>query len=741
MNATPDSTILRRKNTEKNARGSISALSRRQSQTNIRQKSQSGKAAELEQIPKIPEIVETMHESNGVPKAPGTLEANKSQKENPAADNPTPQSWIGWLGTKPDLPVKMDDTQIVAPATPTALTASKQNESASRPQESTTSLTFESNVPESARKRSWLQFWGDGEPVKASNASIASAPLLDTKTTSLEPNGSLNPDVSKIQKAAASEASSVETSAPPKLPGNASKSAGWVFWSNERRSNDDAASTSDKAHVGEIAVSDTPSQKRPKRASISVVKESSHARSQSEDTRLRSSKELVSDTDNSKWPQNPQPLSASKEDQKTTTLKVTDPETVAKPTKPSPNLLLPSFKDTLRAAETPGLLQQLSRLLIYTQPQPAPPKYLSITPSPPRIRNAIAVGVHGFFPAPLIRSFLGQPTGTSIKFADMAAEAIRVWHKRTFPLAREDECEVKTAALEGEGKIADRVDTLWKLLLNWIDDLRSADFILVACHSQGVPVATMLVAKLISFGCINPTKCRVGICAMAGVSMGPFSEYKTRWMGASAGELFEFTDASSKVSQDYLSALGEVLTFGVKINYVGSIDDQLVSLESAIFSPITHPNIFRTVFIDGRIHTSNFLSHLVGFVLKLRNLGVEDHGLIRELSTPLAGSLYGGEGHSRIYEDIAVYDTAVRFALETESSIPVELKSSRPKGGQESNPFILPFAMRGILEEKIVKSDLRDEVNDLLRQFDDWKPQNKALKDVKFRLEGIRSKL
>jgi len=49
------------------------------------------------------------------------------------------------------------------------------------------------------------------------------------------------------------------------------------------------------------------------------------------------------------------------------------------------------------------------------------------------------------------------------------------------------------------------------------------------------------------------------------------------------------------------------------------------------------------------------LSHLVGFALKLRNLGTSDHGLIRELSAPLAGSLYTGEGHSRLYDDEAVY--------------------------------------------------------------------------------------
>jgi hypothetical protein len=50
------------------------------------------------------------------------------------------------------------------------------------------------------------------------------------------------------------------------------------------------------------------------------------------------------------------------------------------------------------------------------------------------------------------------------------------------------------------------------------------------------------------------------------------------------------------------------------------------------------------------------ISHLVGFAMKLRNLGVSDHGLIRELSMPLAGSLYSGEGHSRLYDDGNLYE-------------------------------------------------------------------------------------
>lgn len=121
------------------------------------------------------------------------------------------------------------------------------------------------------------------------------------------------------------------------------------------------------------------------------------------------------------------------------------------------------------------------------------------------------------------------------------------------------------------------MELLWKLLLNWIEKIRKADFILVSCHSQGVPVAMMLVAKLISFGCLSSA--RVGVCAMAGINLGPFGDYKSRWIGGSAGELFDFGRPDSVVSKDYETAIDVVLRAGVKVVFVGSIDDQLVSLD------------------------------------------------------------------------------------------------------------------------------------------------------------------
>ncbi|CCE32479.1 uncharacterized protein CPUR_06339 [Claviceps purpurea 20.1] len=399
-----------------------------------------------------------------------------------------------------------------------------------------------------------------------------------------------------------------------------------------------------------------------------------------------------------------------------------------------PNLLLPSFSSTYQMKENPSILQQITQLLLRTSQPPA--NHVFRANRPPQVRKAIAIGVHGLFPATYLRPMIGQPTGTSLRFANLCAEAIRRWTDAH----GSPDCEIEKVALEGEGRISDRVDNLWKLMLNWIDHIRNADLIIMACHSQGVPVSIMLLEKLIDLGIITDAK--IGVCAMAGVSMGPFPDYKSSLFMGSAAELWEFGNPQSANSQRFETSLKRVLDYGARVTFIGSIDDQVVPMESAVYSPASHPYIYRAVFIDGRIHAPDFIAHLVGFALKLRNLGVKDHGLVRELSVALAGSLYSGEGHSRLYYDPAVYDLAICHALETTSTpSPVSCEVARREGLSSTNPYVLPWIMRGMLEEDFVKTELSSETDELLRQFDAWKPSSKALKDVKYRLEAVRSKL
>lgn len=234
------------------------------------------------------------------------------------------------------------------------------------------------------------------------------------------------------------------------------------------------------------------------------------------------------------------------------------------------NQLLPPIRDTLKVRGRPRFLEQIGRLFMSSREEPS--NHVSLTQDPPRIKKAVSIGVHGYFPVQILRKVLGPPTGTSIRFATMGAKAISEWAEE-----HGHHCNVTKIPLEGEGRIAERVDMLWNALLSYLDEIKNSDFVLVSCHSQGVPVATMLVAKLIDVGCINAS--RIGICAMAGVNLGPFADYRSRLIGGAAGELFDFANPASKVSQAYARAVEHVLSSGSKITYVGSIDDQLVPME------------------------------------------------------------------------------------------------------------------------------------------------------------------
>ncbi len=70
----------------------------------------------------------------------------------------------------------------------------------------------------------------------------------------------------------------------------------------------------------------------------------------------------------------------------------------------------------------------------------------------------------------------------------------------------------------------------------------------------------------------------------------------------SAAYLWDFSNPDSDISQRYEHALKDVLRYGARITFIGSIDDQLVPMEPAIYSPANHPYIYRSVFIDGRVN-------------------------------------------------------------------------------------------------------------------------------------------
>lgn len=131
------------------------------------------------------------------------------------------------------------------------------------------------------------------------------------------------------------------------------------------------------------------------------------------------------------------------------------------------------------------------------------------------VKRVVVVGVHGWFPAKIVNSVIGEPTGTSSKFANMMGQAV----KKFFDDKGIDDIRLTLIPLEGEGTIEHRVDrfvirrfleianvSLYKSYLSnpaWINDLRRADAIFFAAHSQGCIVTTHLISRLIAQGHIK----------------------------------------------------------------------------------------------------------------------------------------------------------------------------------------------------------------------------------------------
>lgn len=362
----------------------------------------------------------------------------------------------------------------------------------------------------------------------------------------------------------------------------------WGFWSKDRQDNE--------ASVAEPAIKETVVQSQGVERSPPRTMESKVAESASQDTKEITADNCLQGSGTSTWARLPRVRSRSGSLRRhsasfsgTSTPTGLESPKLNSPGRPIPeaevplkaqrNLLLPSFSSTYRMKENPSILKQAARFLFGTKRPLEQPVYR--TTDTPRIRKAVAIGVHGLFPAPYLRPMIGQPTGTSVRFAGLCADAIKKWADAN----GSSDCEIEKIALEGDGKIGDRVENLWKLLLNWADAIRSADLVIIACHSQGVPVSVILLEKLIDLGII--TRNRVGVCAMAGVSLGPFADYRSGIFSGSAAELWDFGKRDSAISKRFELALKRVLDHGAHITFVGAIDDQVVPLEVSS-SPMRH---------------------------------------------------------------------------------------------------------------------------------------------------------
>ncbi|WVQ95861.1 hypothetical protein IAU59_002960 [Kwoniella sp. CBS 9459] len=403
------------------------------------------------------------------------------------------------------------------------------------------------------------------------------------------------------------------------------------------------------------------------------------------------------------------------------------------------------------------------------------------------VKRVVVIGVHGWFPAKMLNSVIGEPTGTSVKFANMMGQAV----KQFFQDKGVDDLRLTLMPLEGEGTIESRVDRLYKAYLSnpaWINDLRRADAIFFAAHSQGCIVTTHLISRMIAQGHIRTSenaeavaRCewafgpigvvpdeprrgrrgasvhlqgsegghqKVAMLAMCGVHLGPLYSISTssviqpylQWFeNAAARELFEFQDSASAVSQAYQKALSMILENEVRVLLLASLNDQVVPIYGASFSTATHPLLLRALYVDGASYTqSDFMTNLLCFTFMLRNAGIDDQRLVEHLSEATAGSLTG-VGHSTPYEELSCYSLAVEYLFHAGPARhpipPLEVESFSARDAK--NDFELPWIMRALVDSPEVKDLFPTELKDLKEGILNWRPTTKALREIKKRLEPM----
>ncbi|KAJ9098482.1 hypothetical protein QFC19_006349 [Naganishia cerealis] len=411
------------------------------------------------------------------------------------------------------------------------------------------------------------------------------------------------------------------------------------------------------------------------------------------------------------------------------------------------------------------------------------------------IRRVVIIGVHGWFPNAHVQKVIGAPRGSSY-FASMMGQAVLAQFEADFGVGQEAPEKVTYIPLDGEGPVEVRVEKLYKAYLSrtdWVSDIRRADAIFVAAHSQGTIVAAHLISRLIAQGHICTThnteavaRCewafgpviplgeakkgernrsvpwtssstshkmgrlpKVGLLAMCGVHQGPFysttastviQPYLNWFEGGAARELYDFQDNNSTASKEYVKSLDLILHHGVKTIFLASLDDQMVPIYSATFTAATHPLILRLLYVDAAIHSStDFMINLIVFCLMLRNAGLDDQGLITHLSEANAGA-WRGAGHSTPYEDPGAYAFMVKYLLSTTVPDPDTLPRLQVEDyvvKDARNDYELPWILRGVMDDPEVKLFFDAEISELKENILDWQPTTRALKDIKKRLEPM----
>lgn len=375
------------------------------------------------------------------------------------------------------------------------------------------------------------------------------------------------------------------------------------------------------------------------------------------------------------------------------------------------------------------------------------------------LQRIIIIGVHSFLPNKMVRALIGANTGNAKRFVNNASKAVINWLKANNPEFNINDYEIETLAIEGEGKINDRIEKSIQLMKNnWLGILESSDFIFMTSYGTSCNLAVNLFAQmLIEFTGLQNTK-YLGLLCLNGNLSGPVvgieSKLVVRAFTSSENEiikeLFEFNNCNSKLSNQLTESLKVLIDLNVKITFTGDMNDlNFIPLSSSLGLQYNHPNIRRNIYWEGDRYVP-FVSSVLSILCLMRNLGYyNDYGLIKDLCDKLYSNLQPTTAASTtpIYLAEKAYNEAIRFTLESTNLIHKSEHDLLVKYAAKSNPDdnfynLLPWNLRSFFHDlmKVKHINNLKLVFELIEEFNNWTPLangNKNFKELKYCLSFL----
>lgn len=281
---------------------------------------------------------------------------------------------------------------------------------------------------------------------------------------------------------------------------------------------------------------------------------------------------------------------------------------------------------------------------------------------------------------------------------------------------------IETISLEASKITTQSLENMVKLLINWRDNLKNADCIIVTGFKNSFPLATQLLYTLITRGLVNDTQ-KFGLVSIDGTIPGAYLEEP---------EVSTISYAAKEFDTAFVNL---VYSHNVKVTIIGTA---MNNVAASLALHLEHPNIFRTIHFPSTSYNNEFEVKLFQLLLIAHNLGQTSCRLLLQLS-----KYFSAQQHAFSAEDLhpQMFKTAVYNTLNT-----TRLMKQRPprlniiEDPILSNNYNLVWTLHAFMDnfKTLRHVESTERIRQLVLAYRDWDPQTKQLKDLKYMFEVLQ---